>query len=155
MKNNIGPVYKPLFYRSSPKNTVPVRPVDVISWFHPHVRFHGYVPGSKDCKVKATQGLPFFADNFGPKWTEFTTTAHEQLPGHHLEVGAFQRSPTNWLNFSKGENMVGALHSPPGDKSSPVPKTSSRLRSRSSVFSFLVSLKMHWYGRENSCFWSI
>ena len=109
MKNNIGPVYKPLFYRSGPKNTVPVCPVDVISWFHPHVRFHGYAPGSKDCKVNATQGLPFFADNFGPKWTEFTTTAHEQLPGHHLEVGAFQRSATNWLNFSKGENMVGAL----------------------------------------------
>ena len=109
MKNNIGPVCKPLFYRSSPKNIVPVCLVDVISWFHPHVRFHGYVSGSKECKDKATQGLPFFTDNFGPKWTEFTTTAHEQLPGHQLEAGAFQRSPTNWLNFSKGEKMVGAL----------------------------------------------
>lgn len=104
MKNNIGPVYKPLFYRSGPKNTVPVCPVDVISWFHPHVRFHGYVPGSKDCKVKATQGLPFFADNFGPKWTEFTTTAHEQLPGHHLEVHSYIEyfedscnDPIHWL----------------------------------------------------------
>lgn len=112
MKNNIGPVYKPLFYRSGPKNTVPACPMDVVAWFHPHARFHAYAPGSKDCKVKATQGLPFFADNYGPKWTEFTTTAHEQLPGHHLEVHSYIEyfedscnDPIHWLekaNFFPG-----------------------------------------------------
>jgi len=39
-----------------------------------------------DCKELAYQTLPFFMDDFGPIYTEYTTTSHEQLPGHHLEV---------------------------------------------------------------------
>lgn len=92
MKNNIEPVIKPLFYETGAKKTVPICPMDCVAWFHPYVSFHSYNPGDKSCKIKATQGLPFFVDNFGPKWTEFTTTAHEQLPGHHLEVSYFQYS---------------------------------------------------------------
>ena len=92
MKNNIAPVIKPLFYETGAKKTVPICPMDCVAWFHPYVSVHSYNPGDKSCKIKATQALPFFVDNFGPKWTEFTTTAHEQLPGHHLEVSYFQYS---------------------------------------------------------------
>ena len=92
MKDNIAPVIKPLFYETGAKKTVPICPMDCVAWFHPYVSFHSYNPGDKSCKIKATQELPFFVDNFGPKWTEFTTTAHEQLPGHHLEVSYFQHS---------------------------------------------------------------
>lgn len=92
MKNNIAPVIKPLFYETGTKKTVPACPIDCVAWFHPYVSFHSYNPGDKDCDPKATQELPFFVENFGPKWTEFTTTAHEQLPGHHLEVSYFHHS---------------------------------------------------------------
>lgn len=90
MKTKIKPVIAPLFHRSSPKKTVPACPLEVIPEFHPFLSWHGYGVGSKDCKTKSTQTLPFFMDKFGPKWTEFTTTAHEQLPGHQLEVGNIQ-----------------------------------------------------------------
>ncbi|XP_078384992.1 uncharacterized protein LOC144667449 [Oculina patagonica] len=88
-KNNIEPVIKPLFYYSGAKKTVPDCGIDCIAWFHPYASYHLYSPGNKNCTIKASQGLPFFVDTFGPKWTEFTTTAHEQLPGHHLEVQSF------------------------------------------------------------------
>ena len=90
MTNNIGPVVEPLFYRSGPKKTVPDCTVEVSAWFEPYASYHAYGPGSEDCIYKGRQVLPFFMDRFGPKWTEFTTTAHEQLPGHHLEVSNIQ-----------------------------------------------------------------
>jgi len=105
MKNDIAPVIKPLFYETGAKKTVPACPVDCVAWFQPYASFHSYNPGDKDCEPKATQELPFFVDKFGPKWTEFTTTAHEQLPGHHLEVHSFIEyfegdctDPIHWMS---------------------------------------------------------
>ena len=92
MKNNIEPVITPLFYETGPKKTVPACPMEFVAWFQPYVSFHSYNPGDKDCDTKATQELPFFVNKFGPKWTEFTTTARQQLPGYHLEVSNFQQS---------------------------------------------------------------
>lgn len=90
MNKNIRPILDPLFYADGAKRTIPSCPMDVVPFYNPYTSFHAYHPGSKDCKVKATQALPFFLDKFGPKWTEYTTTAHEQLPGHHLEVQSFE-----------------------------------------------------------------
>lgn len=89
MSNNIQPLLDTLFYTSGAKTTIPKCPIECKGLYHPYANFHSYTPGSKDCKTKATQRLPFFQERFGPKWTEFTTTAHEQLPGHHLEVQSF------------------------------------------------------------------
>ena len=74
-----------LFHQSGPKNCVPGCPAEIIPWFHPHAVFHSYFIGSKDCSIKARQGLPFFTENYGPKWTEYTTVVHE-IAGHHVEV---------------------------------------------------------------------
>ncbi|XP_067024148.1 uncharacterized protein [Acropora muricata] len=89
MGQNIRPVLDSLFHTEGDKRTIPSCPVDVVPFYHPYSSFHSYYPGSKDCKIKATQELPFFLDKFGPKWTEYTTTAHEQWPGHHLEVQSY------------------------------------------------------------------
>ena len=59
--------------------------MDIVPFYHPEAVFHAYTIGNKDCSVKASQQLPFFTENFGPKWTEYTTTVHE-IPGHHIEV---------------------------------------------------------------------
>lgn len=74
-----------LFHESGPKNCVPDCPAEIVPWFHPHAVFHAYFIGSKDCSIKAKQGLPFFTENYGPKWTEYTTVVHE-IAGHHVEV---------------------------------------------------------------------
>ncbi|KAL9959511.1 hypothetical protein ACROYT_G032838 [Oculina patagonica] len=84
----LKPKLKSLFYDSSPKKTMPSCGISVKGEYNPEICFHGYEV-NYDCKVSAYQTLPFFMDNFGPKYTEYTTTSHEQLPGHHLEVQGF------------------------------------------------------------------
>lgn len=79
---------KDLFYDEGPKNCIPKCPAEIVPWYHPHGVFHVYFIGSKDCSVLAQQGLPFFTENYGPKWTEYTTVVHE-IAGHHVEVGLF------------------------------------------------------------------
>lgn len=98
MKTKVKPVIDTLFYSSGRKKTVPACSLEVTADFHPFVSYHAYGVGSKDCTSKSKQYLPFFMDKFGPKWTEYTTTAHEQLPGHQLEVGEVQL--VIWVNLS-------------------------------------------------------
>lgn len=77
----LTPKIKNLFYDSNSKKTTPSCGISVKGDYKPGVCFHGYEIG-----CPASQTLPFFMNDFGPKYTEFTTTSHEQLPGHHLEV---------------------------------------------------------------------
>ena len=81
----IKPYLKNFLYDSGPKNCIPKCPVDIKAWYHPHSVFQAYFIGNKDCSYKAQQILPFFVENFGPKWTEYTTMIHE-FAGHHVEV---------------------------------------------------------------------
>lgn len=82
----LTPKIKDLFYDSSSKRTTPSCGISVSGDFNPLACFHGY-----DAKCPASQTLPFFMDDFGPKYTEYTTASHEQLPGHHLEVTKARR----------------------------------------------------------------
>ena len=86
-----------LFYLTGPKKTVPECAVEVKPDFNPSVSFHHYVPTYKGCSGKAIHYLPFFLDNYGPIYSEWTTTAHETLPGHHMEVNNIQLFQKGWL----------------------------------------------------------
>lgn len=104
VENIIKPYLKNFLYDSGPKNCIPKCPVDIAAWYHPHGVFQAYFIGNKDCSVKAQQVLPFFDENFGPKWTEYTTEIHE-FAGHHVEVQSFTeyfqsdcQDPIAWLN---------------------------------------------------------
>lgn len=83
----IRPKMAPLFYGIGPMKTIPDSAIKVVPWYHLEAVFHQYVESnSASCQTPSLHMLPFFIDNFGPKYTEWTTTVHEQLPGHHLEV---------------------------------------------------------------------
>ena len=84
----IRPKLEPLFYFTGTKKTTPDCSVAVQPWFSPVASYHIYMPAvtSKCSLANSFQGLPFFMEKFGPRYTEWTTTAHEQMPGHHLEV---------------------------------------------------------------------
>lgn len=83
----IRPKMTPLFSGIGPMKTIPDSAIKVVPWYHLEAVFHQYVESnSASCQTPSLHMLPFFIDNFGPKYTEWTTTAHEQLPGHHLEV---------------------------------------------------------------------
>lgn len=85
----LRPKLEPLFYFSPPKKTTPSSGISVKGEYNPEICFHGYEVSMPDFMVPAYHTLPFFMDDFGPKYTEYTTTSHEQLPGHHLEVQGF------------------------------------------------------------------
>lgn len=104
VENIIKPYLKNFLYDSGPKNCIPKCPVDNKAWYHPHSVFQAYFIGNKDCSFKAQLTLPFFVENFGPKWTEYTTMIHE-FAGHHVEVQSFIeyfqsdcKDPVAWLN---------------------------------------------------------
>ncbi len=109
----LKPKLKSLFYDSPPKKTMPSCGISVKGEYNPEICFHGYEV-NYGCKVSAYQTLPFFMDNFGPRYTEYTTTSHEQLPGHHLEV-----SEEDWFTCAHETHV----------QTQPQPQTSVNLRS--------------------------
>ena len=84
----IRPKLDDLFYSTGNKKTTPDCPISVMPYYVPTATFHSYETAmtSACSEFTAVQRLPFFAEKFGPKYTEWSTTAREQLPGHHLEV---------------------------------------------------------------------
>ena len=85
--NLIRPKLSRLFYDSGQKKTLPDCGIQVVPWYHSEAVFQSYSESKGiNCTAPSLQMLPFFVDNFGPIYTEWTTSAHEQLPGHHLEV---------------------------------------------------------------------
>ncbi|KAL9959270.1 hypothetical protein ACROYT_G032580 [Oculina patagonica] len=106
--NLIRPKLSKLFYDSGPKKTIPKCAITVVPWFHSEAVFHSYSESkSVSCAAPSLQMLPFFVDNFGPKYTEWTTTAHEQLPGHHLEVRSYMET-----FLSKCNDVISWLSGP-------------------------------------------
>ena len=83
----LKPKIKSLFYDTGPKKTTPKCGISVKGEYNPDVCFHGYEVNF-GCVTSAYQTLPFFMNSHGPKYTQYTTVSHEQLPGHHLEVSA-------------------------------------------------------------------
>ena len=91
--NLIRPKLSRLFYDSGQKKTLPDCGIQVVPWYHSEAVFQSYRESKGvNCKAPSLQMLPFFVDNFGPTYTEWTTSAHEQLPGHHLEVIILKQS---------------------------------------------------------------
>ncbi|XP_001640303.2 uncharacterized protein LOC5520476 [Nematostella vectensis] len=87
-KSSAGHIYQSLrskipslFYTSGSKKTTPTYTVTVVPDFNPTSSYHSY--------NSRKHRLPFFMDDFGPIFAEWSTTAHETEPGHHLEVDGY------------------------------------------------------------------
>ena len=107
---HIRPKLSKLFYGSGPKKTIPDCTIKVVPWYHSEAVFHQYSESkSASCGTPSLQMLPFFIDNFGPNYTEWTTTAHEQLPGHHLEVRWVGRLINGSFSLNKVRKLVKQL----------------------------------------------
>ena len=92
----LKPKIKSLFYDTGPKKTTPKCGISVKGEYNPDVCFHGYEVNF-GCVTSAYQTLPFFMNSHGPKYTQYTTVSHEQLPGHHLEVSAGNFKNSRWF----------------------------------------------------------
>ena len=74
-----------MFYFSGPKHTTPNCPIDFAPDFNPSTSA-SYGSAGKDCKQNAHCYIPFFLERPGPKYEEWSTSAHEGRPGHHTQV---------------------------------------------------------------------
>ncbi|XP_029193183.2 uncharacterized protein LOC114959365 [Acropora millepora] len=76
----------PFFYFSGGKATTPSCPVDMLPNLDPLIGAQSYTPSDANCSSSAKYYLPFFLENLGPRFSEWTVTAHEARPGHHTQV---------------------------------------------------------------------
>lgn len=84
----IEPKTIPLFYFNGDKATTPTCPVDLIPDLNPSSGAQSYYSSTPDCKRSAKYRIPFFLENFGPRYHEWSVSAHEARPGHHTQVNA-------------------------------------------------------------------
>ena len=68
-----------------PLKTTPVCPVAIAVNFMPTTSAQSYTSSYRSCNQPAFYRMPFFLDRMGPKYSEWTTSAHEARPGHHLQ----------------------------------------------------------------------
>ena len=81
-----------MFYFTGDKHTTPNCPVELQPDLNPSSGAQSYVESNKDCSYGAAYHIPFFLNNAGPKYSEWSVNAHEARPGHHTQV--------NKINYS-------------------------------------------------------
>lgn len=82
----LSPKLIPLFYHTGKKITVPNCPIEMLPSFNPSAGAQFFRSTRADCKSPAYFGLPFFLADHGPRFSEWSVTAHESWPGHHTQV---------------------------------------------------------------------
>ena len=82
----LSPKLIPLFYHVGEKITVPNCPIEMTPSFNPSSGAQFFNRAGSSCIKPAQYGLPFFLENFGPRFSEWSVTAHEAWPGHHTQA---------------------------------------------------------------------
>ena len=82
----LAPKLIPLFYHTGQKITIPNCPVEIKPIFNPSAAAQGFSNSDSGCTKPTNFYLPFFLENFGPKFSEWSVTAHEAWPGHHTQT---------------------------------------------------------------------
>lgn len=75
-----------MFYFTGPKHTTPNCPVDLLPDLNPSSGAQSYENSDPQCSRNAIYNIPFFLENLGPRFSEWSVNAHEARPGHHTQV---------------------------------------------------------------------
>lgn len=75
-----------MFYFTGPKHTTPNCPIDLKPDLNPSSGAQSYEGSDMRCSRNAVYNIPFFLENLGPKFSEWSVNAHESRPGHHTQV---------------------------------------------------------------------
>ncbi|XP_028411290.1 uncharacterized protein LOC114533870 [Dendronephthya gigantea] len=75
-----------MFYFTGKKHTTPNCPVELHPDLNPSSGAQSYIESDYKCTEGAAYNLPFFLNNAGPKFSEWSVNAHEARPGHHTQV---------------------------------------------------------------------
>ncbi|XP_028402716.1 uncharacterized protein LOC114525533 [Dendronephthya gigantea] len=82
----LAPKLIPLFYHTGNKITIPNCPIEFRPNFNPSFGAQSYSHSDTGCTEPAYINIPFFLDNFGPKFSDWSIIAHEGWPGHHTQL---------------------------------------------------------------------
>lgn len=83
-----------MFYFTGPKHTTPNCPIDLKPDLNPSTGARSYEGSDEDCSKNALYNIPFFLENLGPRFSEWSVNAHESRPGHHTQVRKTAPCPT-------------------------------------------------------------
>ena len=84
--SKLDPITIDKFFYAGPLQSIPSCPVKLIPDFNPSSAAQSYRESDANCTQPSSYYVPFFPKNLGPKYEEFSVTAHEARPGHHTEV---------------------------------------------------------------------
>ena len=84
--SKLAPKLIPLFFHTGEKITIPNCPIDMLVNFNPSSGAQFFQGTSKKCTKPANFGLPFYLKDHGPRFSEWSVTAHESWPGHHTQI---------------------------------------------------------------------
>ena len=82
----LSPKTIPLFHFTGDYATTPICPVDMQPNLNPSSGAQSYQSAGSACTRSAKYNLPFFLENLGPRFSEWSVNAHEARPGHHTQV---------------------------------------------------------------------
>lgn len=83
-----------MFYFTGSKHTTPNCPIDLKPDLNPSSGAQSYEGSDVDCSRNALYNIPFFLENLGPRFSEWSVNAHEARPGHHTQVRKTVPCPT-------------------------------------------------------------
>ena len=78
-----------LFYFTGDQHSTPNCPVKLRIDFNPSQGAQSYDSSDANCTTPCYYNIPFFLENLGPKFSEYSVNAHEARPGHHTQVKKF------------------------------------------------------------------
>ncbi|XP_032218034.2 uncharacterized protein LOC5517661 [Nematostella vectensis] len=78
-----------MFHFTGEQQTTPGCPVSLIADFMPTSAAQSYVNSDSSCSSNCFYRIPFFLENMGPKFSEWSVNAHEARPGHHTQAQGF------------------------------------------------------------------
>ena len=74
------------FFHTGKRKTTPSCPVKLRADYNPSSGAQSYWESDFNCTTPSKYFIPFFLENLGPKYSEYTVNAHEARPGHHTQV---------------------------------------------------------------------
>jgi len=78
-----------MFYFTGKQQTTPSCPVQLSPDFNPSSASQSYVHSNAACSENCRYYIPFFLENMGPIFSEWSVNAHEARPGHHTQAQGF------------------------------------------------------------------
>ena len=82
----LAPKLIEIFYHTGNKITIPNCPLEFKPYFNPSVAVHSFKHSDAGCHEPTYIRVPFFLNNYGPKFEDWTVLTHEGWPGHHTQI---------------------------------------------------------------------